>query len=137
MNNYDNPFASSLYTNVRSLHRCNDINGSPVCLDEHGWFWTGLQLLWSNLSRFRFSGENWNGPLATADDLTTALLSQGVSKSSIRSFGAHKSVFPLGQTILNRFSTSLYGEFFSQMSIIEVDGFVPHLSILVMLNGFL
>lgn len=69
MNNYDNPFASSLYTNVRSLHRCNDINGSPVCLDEHGWFWTGLQLLWSNLSSFRFSGENWNGPLATADDL--------------------------------------------------------------------
>ena len=27
--------------------------------DEHGWFWTGLQLLWSNLSRFRFSGENY------------------------------------------------------------------------------
>lgn len=92
MNNYDNPFASSLYTNVRSLHRCNDINGRPVCWDEQGWFWTGLQLVWSNLSSFRFSGGNWNGPLATADDLTTALLSQGVSKSSIRPFGAHTLV---------------------------------------------
>ncbi len=92
MNNYDNPFASSLYTNVRSLHRCNDINGRPVCWDEQGWFWTGLQLVWSNLSSFRFSGENWNGPLATADDLTTALLSQGVSKSSIRPFGVHTLV---------------------------------------------
>ncbi len=92
MSNNDNPFASSLYTNVRSLHRCNDINGRPVSWDEHGWFWAGLQLVWSNLSSHRFARENWNGPLATADDLTAALLSQGVSKSSIRSFGAHTLV---------------------------------------------
>lgn len=92
MSNYDNPFASSLYTNVRSLHRCNDINGRPVSWDEQGWFWAGLQLVWSNLSSHRFAEESWNGPIAIADDLTTALLSQGVPQSSIRPFGAHTLV---------------------------------------------
>jgi hypothetical protein len=92
MSNNDNPFASSLYSNVRGLHRCNDINGHPVSWNEHGWFWTGLQLVWSNLSSCRLSGENWNGPVATADDLTAALLSHGVSKSAILPFGAHTLV---------------------------------------------
>ena len=92
MSNYDNPFASSLYTNVRSLHRCNDINGRPVSWDEQGWFWAGLQLVWSNLSSHRFAEESWNGPNAIADDLTTALISQGVPQSSIHPFGAHTLV---------------------------------------------
>jgi hypothetical protein len=92
MSNNDNPFASSLYSSVRSLRRSDDINGRQVNWDEHGWFWTGLQLVWSNLSSYRFAGENWNGPLATADDLTAALLSRGVSKSAIRPFGAHTLV---------------------------------------------
>ena len=92
MSNNDNPFASSLYTHVRSLYRCNDINGHFVSWDDHGWFWTGLQLIWSNLSSHRFAEGNWNGPLATADDLTTALLSRGVPQSSIRAFGAHTLV---------------------------------------------
>jgi hypothetical protein len=92
MSNNENPFASSLYTNVRSLYRCNDINGRPVSWDEQGWFWTGLQLVWSNLSSHRFAEENWNGPIATADDLTTALLSRGVPHYSIREVGAHTLV---------------------------------------------
>lgn len=92
MSNYDNPFAASMYRNVRSLYRSNDINGRHVSWDEHGWFWTGLQLVWSNLSSYRFAGENWNGPLATSDDLTTALLSYGIPQSSIRPFGAHTLV---------------------------------------------
>lgn len=92
MRNNDNPFASSLYTQVRSLCRCNDINGRTVNWDEHGWFWIGLQLVWSSLSSHRFDEGSWNGPLATADDLTSALLSRGVPRSSVRAFGAHTLV---------------------------------------------
>ena len=92
MSNNDNPFASALYANVCNLYRCNDINGRLVNWDEHGWLWAGLQFVWSNLSSHRFAGENWNGPLATADDMTAALLSHGASKSSIRPFGAYTLV---------------------------------------------
>ena len=93
MRHFDNSLASAAYNHVRSLHRSFDIRRRPVSWDEQGFFWTALQTVWSDLSRFcRTYGDSWYGPGAVADDLSAALAGCGVPRSSIRPFGSHTIV---------------------------------------------
>lgn len=93
MKKYDSTFASAAYSHLRSLYRSFDIFKRPFNWDGEVSFWNSLQGAWSNLSLLNCEPEQcWNGPVATAQDLTHELIVLGVPASSIRPFGAHTLV---------------------------------------------
>ena len=90
---FASPYAQAAYSTVRSLHRSHDLNHLPVNWTDQGWFWFAFQSVWSTLSGvLREPVTSWNGPAATADDLTAALVGRGVPRTAIRPFGAHTLV---------------------------------------------
>lgn len=90
MKDTPNPFARGAYAHVRSISRSFDLRHLPVRWDESVWVWNGLQGAWSNLQFLtRGDGQRWNGPVATADDLTAELVRLGVPASAFSRSGAH------------------------------------------------
>lgn len=90
MKDTPNPFANGAYAHIRSLFRSFDLRHLPVRWDDSVWVWNGLQGAWSNLQFLtRGDGQRWNGPVATADDLTTELVRLGVPASTFSQSGAH------------------------------------------------
>lgn len=90
MRKNDNTFASSAYSHVRSFFRSLDLHHRPTQWDETIWFWTGIQGAWSILQRINLDrDQQWYGPVATVDDLTSALVEQGVPQSAFGRSGAH------------------------------------------------
>ena len=89
MRNYENPLASAAYKHVRSFYRSFEIRNRPVQWDEQGWFWIAVKGVWADLSAL---GDSWYGPIASADDLSRALLECGVEQSAISPLGAHTLV---------------------------------------------
>lgn len=86
----NNPFARGAYNHVRSLSRSYDLRHLPVRWDRSDLAWIGLQGAWSNLQFLTHDdGQRWNGPAATADDLTAELVRLGVPASAFSRSGAH------------------------------------------------
>ena len=93
MKDYQNPFANGAYNHILSFSRSLDRRGRPITWSEEVWYWHGIQGAWSNLqtASARLSGP-WNGPVATALELTAALLAHGVPSGAVCPFGAHTLV---------------------------------------------
>lgn len=85
-----NTFARIAYGQLLKLYRSRDLSHIPAGQDESDRFWTGLSSAWSNLKhRPLDKGQSWNGPAATVDELTEALVGLGVPQSAIRRIGMH------------------------------------------------
>ena len=93
MKETSNTFARAAYSHVRSLSRSFDLRHLPVRWDGSDWTWNALQGAWSNLQFLtRGGGQCWNGPVATADDLSAELVRLGVPASAFSRSGAHTLV---------------------------------------------
>ena len=93
MRDFQNPFANGAYNHILSFSRSLDLRGRPTAWSGEAWYWNGIQGAWSNLQFLsRELSSPWNGPVATADVLTAALVSHGVPSSAVRPFGAHTLV---------------------------------------------
>jgi len=85
-----NFFARGAYAHIRSISRSFDLRHLPVPWDESTWALNGLNGAWSDLQFLtRGDGQCWNGPVATADDLTSELVRLGVPDSAFSRSGAH------------------------------------------------
>ena len=93
MKDYQNPFANGAYNHILSFSRSRDLRGRTATWSGEAWYWHGVQGAWSNLQFLsRELSSPWNGPVATAGELTAALLAHGVPSGAVRPFGAHTLV---------------------------------------------